>query len=388
MSSEIKKELQKLYDDDDMQLSNAKLFELHTKLYYENQIKLGRKIGCLIIENNLWENKFKVQKNQLFYLKNLSKLPNSVVYNLTEPFIPLENPKNNFKNEKYNILNPSIYKDDDGDIYVNIRHVCFKGHNYESMNLDNKIRTYNTFGLLEDNKLSENYYIIKDCGNYKKVRNNVLGFEDLKLFKFNNQIYFTCTSYETSISTDVLLGKIDSLPNNNIYEVDNVFPLHGSMVSDKRAEKNWMPILDSTEKLKLVYSVFPLHIVYVDEENKNVNTLYKKEWNVNLGFWRGSSCLVPHNYGFLFIIHEVYFPDYPRQNRHYVHRFGWLSNDYETLKYSDPFFVERKNPIEYVNGLVIKDDKIYISYGDDDKEAKLLIMDINHLEILLDNETQ
>jgi len=168
---EIKDEFKKIYNQD-LKMTNNTLFELHIKSYNDKNFELGKKVGCLIIENNLWKNVYQVQKNQLFYLENLSKLENSEIYTLTEPFLQLENPKPQFKDKKYNVLNPSIYKDIDNNIYVNIRHVSFIGHNYESMTIDHKIRTRNTFGLLENNKLSSNYYELKDRGYYTKLRNS------------------------------------------------------------------------------------------------------------------------------------------------------------------------------------------------------------------------
>jgi hypothetical protein len=349
------------------------LYNQYISSYYKNNHDIGFKIGCFLIDNKLVDDKLK--SNQLFYIKPLKILENVNVYILIESFINVDNPKDEYKNYKYNVLNPSIYKDENDVIWVNIRHVSFdrKGSDYNPMSRDQTVKTKNTFGKLDktSNTLGTELKEIKDCGEYPRIDNRVLGFEDMKIFKFKNRWCFTCTSYESSSSTDVLFGRLDMNPVDNIWETHDVIPLRGDMVSPNRPEKNWMPILDGGNSLRLVYSTFPLHIVTLDEENKKVISSVKTEWSKNIGDFRGSSCLIPYKDGYIYIIHEVYYID---GNRNYIHRFVWLSNNLIIMKYSNPFFMDHENQIEYCNGLVHNKENnlFYISYGSNDKKARLL----------------
>jgi hypothetical protein len=360
------------------------LYKAHTNLYYKNNNNnLAFKIGCFLLDNHIKVDSDKLKSNQLFYIKSLENVRK---YTLTEPFINVDNPKDEYTNCTYNVLNPSMYKDENDDIWVNIRHVSFdrKGSNYIPMSLDQKVKTKNTFGKLDktSHTLGTEIKEIKDCAEYPRIDNRVLGFEDMKIFKFKNRWCFTCTSYESSSSTDVLFGRLDINPIDNIWETHDVIPLRGDMVSPNRPEKNWMPILDGGNSLRLVYSTFPLHIVTLDEENKKVISSVKTEWSKSIGDFRGSSCLIPYKDGYIYIIHEVYYKD---GNRNYIHRFVWLSNNLDIMKYSNPFFMDHENQIEYCNGLVHNKENnlFYISYGSNDKKAMLLtIPDVtvdNHL---------
>ena len=369
------------------------LYNSHIAAYYKQKLELGLKIGCFLLDNKIQVNRSSVIYNQLFYIKSLKTFENVGVYTLTDSFIEVDNPKEEYTGFKYNVLNPSLYKDDANDIWVNIRHVSFdrKGSHYCPMSKDENVKTTNTFGKLNKttHALGDIRKEIKDCAVYEKVDNRVLGFEDMKIFKFKNQWCFVCTSYESSPTTDVLFGRLDNNPvdNNpvdNIWETHHVVPLRGDMVSSNRPEKNWMPILNGSDSLSLVYSIFPLHIVTFDEENKKVTSTLKQEWTKNIGDFRGSSCLIPYNDGYIYIIHEVY---YTGADRNYVHRFVWLSKTFDSMKYSDPFFMTRESNIEYCNGLVYskEDNLFYMSYGSNDKKAMLLTIPVETVDNLISN---
>ena len=376
--------------------NDINLFNAHINAYYKNKKELGMKIGCFLINNKIDMNRQQLISNQLFYIKSLKGIEHVNVYELTKAFFNVDNPKDEYQDNKYNVLNPSLYKDENKDIWVNIRHVSFHSKNYIPMSKDNKVKTRNTFGKLNRTTctIDEIKYEIIDCADYKKINNRVLGFEDIKIFRYKNRWCFSCTSYETSRTTNVLFGRLDSKSNDNhIWETHDVIPLFGDMVTENKPEKNWAPILNNSNELSFLYSTFPLHIVTLDEANKKVITTIKKEWEQNIGDFRGSSCLVPYTlddiYGYIYVIHEVYFTG---KDRNYLHRFVWLSSDYSILKYSDPFFFENNNKIEYCNGLVYDEDEklFYLSYGDDDKHAKLMTIPKNNVDILLsdlDNKT-
>lgn len=360
------------------------LVDCHCNAYHKNRYLLGRKIGCYLIENDVVARDVKhvIENNQLVYLITLKNISECTVHNLCPSIFELENPKEEYKNGFYNPLNPSIYNDN-GDLYVNVRHVSFTGANYTPATKDEVIKTKNTFGKLIDNKLCEDYNEIVDTASYMKVDNRVIGFEDLKIFKKKGKWCFVCTSYEASKTTLVLYGILDEEPSNGIWKTQSVIPLKGKMVSENIPEKNWMPILsEEDDNIDLLYSTFPFHIVRLNKETNEVETILKKEWSRTVGNWRGSSCLVPYKAGYMYIIHEVYFVN---NTRNYIHRLVWIKKDYSEILYSDPFFMEKNNRIEYCNGLAISNQKFYITYGDGDRMAKMIILPEDKALLLLEN---
>lgn len=387
MEYELLKQIQEngLYNENEIDKGDKIdiLINSHCKAYYKGKIKLGRKIGCYLIEYTDIDNgkKHQIRSNQLFFLESLSKMYTSLVYTLSEPIFDIDDPKKSFENEKYRTLNPSIFKDGD-DLYVNVRHVSFDGPNYIPMSKDEIIKTKNTFGKLVNNQLTNDYHEIIDASTFLRLSGNVLGFEDLKIFKKQGKWNFVCTSYEASKTTCILYGILDESPSGKIWETHTVVPLKGTMVSDSVPEKNWMPILDNDDdNIHLVYSTFPFHIVKVDTTSGKVETVFSKKWSRNLGKWRGSSCLIPYKSGYLFIVHEVYFNN---NKRNYVHRIVWITNQFGFMKYSDPLFLEC-NRIEYCNGIAFSDGKFYITYGVRDSKAKMIVIDEWKLCSLLEN---
>lgn len=367
------------------------LFNAHISCFYHNEKKLGNKIGKFLIENNINIHRERMLSNHLFYIKKLKEVFDVNVYEPKNKHLEIENPKEEYKGFKYNILNPSIFLDNNNDIWLNIRNVSFEGKNYTPMSSDNIVKTRNIFGKIINKNIFniETEYEIKDSANYPKIDNRVLGFEDLKIFRYKDRWCFTCTSYEAAKSTNVLFGRLDvNHQSNNTWETHDVIVLEGDMTSENRPEKNWMPILSNDEEdLHIVYSVFPnLHIVKLNEKNKKVETVINKKWKKDLGFFRGSSCLVPYIYnnfsGYIFVTHEVFFIS---NERHYIHRVLWISKEYNNMYYSDYFFFENNSKIEYCNGVIYDKNSnlVYLSYGDDDKKAKVLSIHKDNIDKML-----
>lgn len=381
LSNEIKEA--NLFDN--VKNTHEDLMKAHIYAYYKNKKELGIKIGNFLIENKIGDVNL-IKYNQLHQLIILKNINNVRINDLTTPFIPIENPKPVYANTNYDVLNPSIYLDENGQIWANIRNASFykSGKYYCSKCSDNIIRTKNVFAKVNKQTLtlSNEKFTIENCSSFTKKSNSVIGFEDLKLFKFNNKWCFTCTTYETSSSTDVMFGTLNTPSVNGVFNTYDAFPLTGDMTDDNKPEKNWMPILNNGNKLHMVYSTFPLHIVELNEQDKCVKTVMNKQWPKNIGDFRGSSCLIPYKKGFIYVIHEVLFKDI---QRYYTHRFVWLSEELNTLKYSNQFLIENNNPIEYANGLVYdKNDQLfYISYGDNDSSAKIMTIPVKSVDEML-----
>lgn len=402
-----------------------KLQKFHENLLYtDSYFNTGYDIGNYLIDTQNCNSR--TYFDHLKYLPILCRLPDCIYNNeLTDKKFLVENPKPEHEHKKYNTLNPSIFHDKENNkILINVRNVNFFDDTYESMDKSGVVKTKNLLGIFDiDRYKFKEIYEIKNNSNYERINSSVLGFEDLKIFKYKDYYLFVCTSYETCQSTDVLLGKIpkfnfdstsheaddmgeayEMVTYNDINElnVTKALPLLGEMVFPEIPEKNWMPIISKKDqdegKLKLVYSVVPeLHIVEIDMNNPElfdgkcikVKTYIKKKWDKSSwsSNWRGSSNLISFNIGkdngYLFLTHEVYFTN---GLRNYVHRICWINSDWNKMLYSDPLLINGENRIEYCNGIEIFENDIYITYGDNDKQGKLLILNTTKcLTVLLTN---
>lgn len=350
-----------------------KLQQFHENLLYtESFFNIGYEIGNHLIDTQNCNSR--THLDHLKYLPILSKFPDCI-YNeqITDKKFLVENPKTKHENKKYNTLNPSIFYDKEtNQMIINVRNVNFFDDTYESMDKSGVVKTKNLLGIFDTDRYNfKEIYEIKNNSDYEIINSSVLGFEDLKIFKYKDDYWFVCTSYETSQSTDVLLGKIpkcnfntlSSVTSHEIEEDDTyemvtyndinklnvtkALPLLGEMVFPDIPEKNWMPIISKKDqyegKLKLVYSVVPeLHIVEIDMNNSElfdgksiqVKTHIKKKWDKSSwsSNWRGSSNLVSFDIGkdngYIFLTHEVYFTN---GLRNYVHRICWIKSDWNKM---------------------------------------------------------
>lgn len=407
----------RLYKLNKEQATNEIIYYLNLKLKFSYEISIStyytkeKKLGCFTCHYILEKHNrdlspvsndiiLSTRRNQLFYLQILDEIDGVQVSTPTKSLINIHNPKNKYKNAKYNTSNPCICTDGT-DVWINIRHVNFIGANYESMSQDNKIKTRNIFGKLNTKTLmlSDEKYEIKDYTKWKKKQNgNVIGFEDIRMF-YKNGWHFLSTSYDARMGINgdnnpmVVLGNLNNIPNNkDEWETKSVIPLYGNMI--QLCEKNWLPILQEvqteSQPLQILYSTFPLHIVEYNEKNKQVRTIKKIDWSKIIGDFRGSSPLIPwcynNNHGWLYLIHEVYFDE--NLKRTYKHRFVWLSQNMNKLRYSEPFFFEHSGGIEYCAGCVyLKDDnRVLVSYGYEDRVAKVMSLNSNYVSGLLTEE--
>jgi len=152
---------------------------------------------------------------------------------------------------------------------------------------------------------------------------------------------------------------------------------------DFKVEKNWLPF-NYDDVWYIIYKCEPLIIYRLDEildyslgRLENCTPIYQKKIcpEENLSTFRGGSPPIKFslndNPGWLFIIHQAHYA----ARRKYVHRFVWLSEDWEELIYSRPFYF-RVPDIEYCITLVeILLDTYVITYSVDDHSTEMKVCD-------------
>ena len=352
------------------------LYRGHIESYYKDEKKLGKDIGQFLIDRHIC-NKDVVRSNQLWYLQVLKRNVENKIYNIGYKCLEIKDAKYKYQNNHYYTLNPSMYLDNNkSEVILNIRHVNFDrvGHRYIAMSNDNIIKTRNMLYKIKDfDNINFSNLNGKEIIKHTLPNGRVTGLEDMKIFKHNNKLCFVATSYEVCKTPKVVFGYIDT----DTYKTTFIKPLvNPSITTPHRTEKNWMPILDSYDSkfILLVYSIFPFQILKLNLDNYNLSLYHKTLWKNDIKDVRGSSCLVPFKFnrnedGYLFVTHQVYFVN---GQRNYVHRICWISRAYTKMIYSDPFLFEKEYNIEYSNGLICMYNYIYISYGIDDRNAKII----------------
>lgn len=122
------------------------------------------------------------------------------------------------------------------------------GTEYRSLDADGKIRTNNIFIVLDKNmKILRQQKVVENLPR-KKYEKTVLGQEDCILFFWQNQLWFTCTTFDTQksgvcqISICRLSDKWKDANYDGELEVELLVPLEGP--NPNKFEKNWIPFVE------------------------------------------------------------------------------------------------------------------------------------------------
>lgn len=342
--------------------------------YYAGLPGLGLK-ACdrvLAMRGVSWDQKNQTRNNAFFYLE---PCPGEMLrFDLSPPLI-----EGNLT-ERYRPLNPSLWLDGEtGRRYGNIRHVNFNtdGGNYTSLAPDQQIRTRNFWVEWDPTgKLLQSFEIV-DGLNWEKIEYPVKGLEDLRIFFHHGRWKFTCTSHEKTGLPQMMLGVLTVDPDRDSqrWMIESLHHLQGADVQP--IEKNWLPFLDDSGELKILYHSDPTRIGHLDEDTAElfIDTVHSPQWNGE--DFRGSAPPIPFRDGYLYLIHEVAFQEW----RRYTHRFIWMDHQYKIQRVSMPFYFDTPG-VEFATGLAWDGTFLWVGYGWEDKEARLRRMTGQELDSL------
>ena len=294
-----------------------------------------------------------------------------------------------------------IKKNNSNNYLMNIRYVNYQITNDGSYVINNGIKNKNNidnkniislnkvFELNTEFSIIQDFFIQNDLINKNNIEDDetfnhttytedfskkkYIGIEDLKIFNFENKIFFIGTDYNYQI------GKIGI--SYGIYDCDiknklNIIQLQQNF-SNTNCEKNWI-FTTLNDKLYIIYKWSPLVICEIQENH--IIQIISKNMPPFFSIIRGSTCesidLKTKEKWFIchFVSHEN-----PRQ---YYHIFVILDNNLNLLKYSAPLKFENQ-AIEYCLSLLIENDKILINYSTWDKTTQIGIYDKKYIQSLL-----
>ncbi len=364
------------------------LYEFTIVSYYTKHRSFGFYIYDSLLLSNKISKQFKLSlgSNIRFYINQLST-KKRIPINVELPFIH-EN-----STEKYRPMNPSMIKIDDGYLMI-CRSINYKQHRavtFTSFDLDKKIRTRNfLLKLNKEFKILSQQEII-DCSSLPKNKNcRVLGFEDCALFRRNDELWFSCTTLDTSIYgipqiSLSFLGNLTNIFKEDKIKVTKVTPLVTS--SPFRCEKNWLPFI-LENNIHFVYLCDPMTIktvVFENEQPISVIDLINRKSIFDFTSFRGSSCPISFNLnqdkGYLFVIHHVIFAD---NGRYYFHRFVWMNDAFFIKACSLLWYIDHKG-IEFCKSICYghNSEELLLGVGIEDKEVWIYPINIEQIKSML-----
>jgi tetratricopeptide (TPR) repeat protein len=316
-------------------------------------------------------------RNQIFYLHPLPEGDYIPIY-IDSPLI-----QEGFE-ERYHPMNPSIYTTKEG-FQVICRAVNYTQMGAKTFNTIDKTGIFRTknfllrydpqFNLLSQREIIENL----DRKRYRAF--NIEGLDDCRLFEFQNQLWFTCTTNDTNPTGNfqISLCKLANPDINHKIFVEKLVPLLGP--DAYRCEKNWLPFIHEGQ-IYTVYSYDPFIVYCIDPETGKCETKIHAASELDLSRFRGSAPPIPWEDGYLLLVHEVILQ--PNYERIYIHRFLFLNRQLALKELSDPFYFLHQG-IEFCCGMQVDhtDQNLILTIGIEDHDAYFCRVPLNTIQSLL-----
>jgi glycosyltransferase involved in cell wall biosynthesis len=362
--------------------------------YYLNSKESGLKISNnLVLNSKVFDiDKCKydlIMRNMKFYLKSFVDYGGTLVKKFDRSNLNIDSQLVPGQADFKSVINPCINIMFGRELYINLRLVnyhmlvdngilrykVYKDNELVNTNYENPVETVNLVCSLKDNYDILKSNVLRCKSDLMKYEFSVKGIEDIRIFNFQNSIYFVgnCREVTEDRSPKMVLGKM-----TKNFEAEKFVVLNG--YEDHKCQKNWAPFIYK-EKLLLVYSYSPLVILSPDLTTGKCTIFKHKEMPLCYDNFRGGSPGMFINGEWYFIIHEVVFEN----GRIYYHRIVKLNSDLEIEKTSAPFNFN-KIGVEYCTGLAYdkKHNKVLVSWGQDDKEAHLGSIDLEKFKKILE----
>jgi len=272
--------------------------------------------------------------------------------------------------------NPSICVHEDR-LRCIVRTVNYKLTDGNYVTSDGIIRTRNFLLDLDDKFKTLGIVEMVDRTGDERSAFPVRGFEDARLFSWNNQWWASATvrDFTDHGRPEIALLQIDA--DGSIVRAE---PLRGPW--SVHIQKNWMPIVTSNTA-KFIYAtsldgdvgttmIFDL----VETADPGASPRYSVQppaaATYGHGRLRGGSQAVRVDGGWIFVVHDVAFPG--GSGRIYLHRFVFIDDKLQLVSMTDPFYFEKLG-IEFCAGLAQVGDKLVASYAVNDGSARLGVFD-------------
>lgn len=226
--------------------------------------------------------------------------------------------------------------------------------------------TYNKIVFL-DNKMN----ITNSKNMITKITNNpYLGIEDIRLFCFQNDVYYIGSSFNPYTNKiQIVSGILDFTKDS--FDTNYITPF---FKTTNKWEKNWV-FFNNGGELNLIYQWYPVYICKIDYKTKQLHLLNKKS-NVPsfFGKLRGSTNGVEYDNKIWFITHFQHSEKKTRATKpQYLHCFVVFDKNMDLVGYSAPFNFENYL-VEYCIGMTVNSDNndFIISYSTLDSTTKLI----------------
>ena len=274
---------------------------------------------------------------------------------------------------KFLPCNPSIAKDDKGNLAVMVRCVNYLLGDEDGIWFrdDPGPDTQNYFSFLDDDLGSHQFRLIDDLEVRRMRAPAQNGLEDGRLFWWRNGWWFLSTALHHGPRVRGTMS-LAQLEDCRVGHFEFLHSPHG-----REIEKNWAPCVDG-DRLSVVYSHHPAESYELAPNRRRL----QYEAFLSLASWSGSSQLIRYDGSWVSVVHQRR----KHKNRvYYVHRMVRYDENLAPVHVGREFRF-RGDQVEFCAGLVEHRGEYVMSFGVKDREAWLVRITASQLATLLHSE--
>lgn len=267
--------------------------------------------------------------------------------------------------------NPSIAKDDKGRLAVIVRCVNYLLGEEDGIWFrdDPGPNTHNYFGFLDDDLDQSEFRFVDDVEVRRMRAPAQHGLEDARLVWWKDGWWFICTALHHGARIRGTMA-LCQLQDHRVSHLEFLHSMHG-----REIEKNWPPAVDKDGRLLMVYKHHPAEAYELAPTRRRLHL----DAFPSLEGWSGGSQLIPHDGGWLSVVHQR------RKDRNrvfYVHRLVRYNSGLCPVHAGREFYF-RGSQVEFCSGLVEHRGEYVLSFGVKDREAWLVRLSEAHLASLM-----
>lgn len=268
-------------------------------------------------------------------------------------------------------------------LIVNVRFVDYKiGANGEYITKSNII-TKNVVAIvnIHDNpwKIQKEFELKYD----KEYDNVYIGIEDIRLFSYDNKIYF---SGNRGLQLNTIFVEYGIINLKTERTISNLITCN----VQQPVEKNWV-LFSNNKEVYIIYGWSPLQIgLPIDDLERKIDNNKKIRKHLDItntiptppifSYIRGSTNGLTIGNEIWFICHAVSY----ESRRHYYHLFVVLDSTTFKMNRFSKLFTFEKQPVEYTLGFIYLEEKnqFMIGYSTMDSTTKYILLDEKHVDAL------
>jgi tetratricopeptide (TPR) repeat protein len=323
-----------------------------------------------------------------YLLKEGAPYTDNVFSNLefyTEPLpqfykrIPLNAPEF----DEFKASSPSALRLSDGNTLLNIRYVNYETHRngtYHPRDPEGQVRTRNAYIHIDLDETqpprltphSLTHMSHEPPSDLTVHPTRIHGLEDVRLFEFNEKIYYTASASEFSPNFRVVMGQYDLLTNRHINNRVLESP------TDRPCEKNWLAVTHGPE-LKFIYNWSPFQAGVIEDGSSNrLNITITHQTPSYFRQLRGSANPVLYQDTLYVLTHSVKYGT-PRKYFHHIVKLNQES--LKPIEISHAFAFEEVG-IEYCLSMNISDGDVEFYYSHFDSNPKYLRIPLTEFKFI------